>query len=90
MTGAGAADGDAPPAVVWPYGMTTLVLGPPPPELEALLERRRQAGVDTGSMIDEEDPPATLVVDPADDPARAGRERHRTTRPRRRSVEGGV
>ncbi len=26
--------------------MTTLVLGPPPPELEALLERRRQAGVD--------------------------------------------
>lgn len=26
--------------------MTTLVLGTPPPELEALLERRRQAGVD--------------------------------------------
>ncbi len=26
--------------------MPTLVLGPPPPELEALLERRRQAGVD--------------------------------------------
>jgi Uma2 family endonuclease len=26
--------------------MTTLVLGPPPPELEALIERRRQAGVD--------------------------------------------
>ena len=26
--------------------MTTLVLGSPPPELEALLERRRQAGVD--------------------------------------------
>jgi Uma2 family endonuclease len=26
--------------------MTTLVLGPPPPELAALLERRRQAGVD--------------------------------------------
>lgn len=26
--------------------MTTLVLGAPPPELEALLERRRQAGVD--------------------------------------------
>ena len=26
--------------------MSTLVLGPPPPELEALLERRRQAGVD--------------------------------------------
>ena len=26
--------------------MTTLVLGMPPPELEALLERRRQAGVD--------------------------------------------
>ena len=27
-------------------GMTTLVLGTPPPELEALLERRRRAGVD--------------------------------------------
>jgi len=27
-------------------GMATLVLGSPPPELEALLERRRQAGVD--------------------------------------------
>jgi hypothetical protein len=26
--------------------MSTLVLGPPPPELEALLERRRRAGVD--------------------------------------------
>jgi len=26
--------------------MTTLVLGTPPPELEALIERRRQAGVD--------------------------------------------
>jgi hypothetical protein len=26
--------------------MTTLVLGSPPPELEALLERRRRAGVD--------------------------------------------
>jgi hypothetical protein len=26
--------------------MTTLVLGSPPPELEALLERRRLAGVD--------------------------------------------
>jgi hypothetical protein len=26
--------------------MTTLVLGPPPPELDALIERRRQAGVD--------------------------------------------
>ena len=26
--------------------MPTLVLGPPPPELEALLERRRQAGAD--------------------------------------------
>ncbi len=26
--------------------MPTLVLGPPPPELEALLERRRRAGVD--------------------------------------------
>jgi len=26
--------------------MTTLVLGSPPPELEALLERRRSAGVD--------------------------------------------
>ncbi len=27
-------------------GMTTLVLGAPPPELEALLERRRRTGVD--------------------------------------------
>lgn len=26
--------------------MTTVVLGTPPPELEALLERRRRAGVD--------------------------------------------
>lgn len=26
--------------------MPTLVLGPPPPELEALFERRRRAGVD--------------------------------------------
>jgi len=26
--------------------MTTLVLGTPPPELQALLERRRQAGAD--------------------------------------------
>jgi hypothetical protein len=27
-------------------GMATLVLGPPPPELQALLERRRRAGLD--------------------------------------------
>jgi hypothetical protein len=32
--------------VVYGFGMTTLVLGSPPPELEALLERRRRAGVD--------------------------------------------
>ena len=38
--------------------MTTLVLGAPPPELEALLERRRQAGVD---RLDE-----VLLVDPAE------------------------
>jgi Uma2 family endonuclease len=30
----------------YPSTMPTLVLGTPPPELEALLERRRQAGVD--------------------------------------------
>jgi len=34
------------PAAARLGGMTTLVLGSPPPELEALLERRRRAGVD--------------------------------------------
>jgi len=31
--------------------MPTLVLGTPPPELEALLERRRQAGVDRLDVV---------------------------------------
>ena len=30
----------------YPQGMPTLVLGTPPPELQALLERRRRAGID--------------------------------------------